>query len=190
MEEYSSNVRFILTANYYNEIIEPIESRCLIFNLKPTLESSIERCLLILNTENVKYPENIKELLKTFIENRNYDLRRTINDLQKFSISGNLELNFKSNAYSEISQNILKSLIKKESVLEIRNYVISQEAFFESDYQKLMKELFDIIFTLKLPEQKKKELLLELGEYMYRDNMVLDHEINFFCCLLSLEKVF
>jgi replication factor C small subunit len=190
MEEYSSNVRFILTANYYNEIIEPIESRCLIFNLKPTLESSIERCLIILNKENVKYPENIKELLKTFIENRNYDLRRTINDLQKFSVSGILELTFKSNAYGEIAQNILKSLIKKESILEIRCYVISQESFFESDYQKLMKEIFDIIFNLKLQDLKKKELLLELGEYMYRDNMVLDHEINFFCCLLSLEKIF
>ena len=190
MEEYSSNVRFILTANYYDEIIEPIESRCLIFNIKPTLESSIDRCLYVLNSENVKCPENIKEILKNFIENRNYDLRRVINDLQKFSVSGNLELNSKPNFYNEISQNILKSLIKKESSLEIRTYIISKESSFESNYQNLLKELFDIVFNLKLDEQTKKEILLEIGEYMYRDNTVTDHEINFFCCILSLERLF
>jgi replication factor C small subunit len=189
MEEYSSNVRFILTANYYNEIIEPIESRCLIFNLKPTLNSSIERCLNILKTENVNVPENIRDILKDFIENRNYDLRRVINDLQKFSIDGNFQLIVTNNVTTQIAQNILKSLIKKESVLDIRNYIISQEVMFESNYQKLLKEIFDVIYNLKLSEQNKKELLLEIGEYMYRDNMVLDHEINFFCCILSLEKV-
>jgi replication factor C small subunit len=190
MEEYSSNVRFILTANYYNEIIEPIESRCLIFNLKPTLDNSIKRCLYILKNENVNTPDNIEDLLKNFIQKRNYDLRRVINDLQKFSIDGNLNLNPTLTPVSGIAQNILKSLIKKESILDIRTYIITEENNFESNYQNLLKEMFDIVFNLKLSEQKKKDILLELGEYMYRDNTVLDHEINFFCCILSLEKSF
>lgn len=190
MEEYSSNVRFILTANYYNEIIEPIESRCLIFNLKPTLDNSVKRCLYILKNENVNIPDDIEDLLKSFIQKRNYDLRRVINDLQKFSIDGNLNLNPTLTPVSGIAQNILKSLIKKESILDIRTYIISEENNFESNYQNLLKEMFDIIFNLKLSEQKKKDILLELGEYMYRDNTVLDHEINFFCCILSLEKSF
>jgi replication factor C small subunit len=190
MEEYSSNVRFILTANYYNEIIEPIESRCLIFNLKPTLDNSVKRCLYILKNENVNIPDDIEYLLKSFIQKRNYDLRRVINDLQKFSIDGNLNLNPTLTPVSGIAQNILKSLIKKESILDIRTYIISEENNFESNYQNLLKEMFDIVFNLKLSEQKKKDILLELGEYMYRDNTVLDHEINFFCCILSLEKSF
>ncbi len=190
MEEYSSNVRFILTANYYNEIIEPIESRCLIFNLKPTLDNSVKRCLYILKNENVNIPDDIEDLLKSFIQKRNYDLRRVINDLQKFSIDGNLNLNPTLTPVSGIAQNILKSLIKKESILDIRTYIISEENNFESNYQNLLKEMFDIVFNLKLSEQKKKDILLELGEYMYRDNTVLDHEINFFCCILSLEKSF
>lgn len=190
MEEYSENVRFILTANYYNEIIEPIESRCLIFNLKPTLDSSVERCLFVLNNENIKIPDNAEDLLKEFIIARKYDLRRVINDLQKFSSDGVLNISSSNHEITtQIAQNILKSLIKKESVLDIRSYIINEELNFDSNYQNLLKELFNIVFNLKLKDQTKKQILLELGEYMYRDMAVLDHEINFFCCILSLEKI-
>jgi replication factor C small subunit len=188
MEEYSENVRFILTANYYNKIIEPLESRCLIFNLKPTLEDSYKRCLYILEKESIEVSDETKNQLKTFLQNRKLDLRRSINDLQRFSIDGTLKLNV-SNNNSIHAQHILKSLLLKESVLDIRQYIISQEINFDSNYQIVMKELFDLIFSSKIQENKKKLLLLEIGEYMYRDMSVLDHEINFFCCLISLEKI-
>lgn len=188
MEEYSENVRFILTANYYNKIIEPLESRCLIFNLKPTLEESYKRCLSILEEESIEVSDETKNQLKTFLQNRKLDLRRSINDLQRFSIDGTLKLNV-SNNNSIHAQHILKSLLLKESVLDIRQYIISQEINFDSNYQIVMKELFDLIFSSKIQENKKKFLLLEIGEYMYRDMSVLDHEINFFCCLISLEKI-
>lgn len=188
MEEYSENVRFILTANYYNKIIEPLESRCLIFNLKPTLEESYIRCLYILEKESIEVSDETKKQLKTFLQNRKLDLRRIINDLQRFSIDGTLKLNT-SNNNSIHAQHILKSLLLKESVLDIRHYIISQEINFDSNFQIIMKELFDLIFSSKIQENKKKLLLLEIGEYMYRDMSVLDHEINFFCCLISLEKI-
>ena len=188
MEEYSENVRFILTANYYNKIIEPLESRCLIFNLKPTLEESYMRCLYILEEESIEVSDETKNQLKTFLQNRKLDLRRIINDLQRFSIDGTLRLNV-SNNNSIHAQHILKALLLKESVLDIRHYIISKEINFDSNYQILMKELFDLIFSSKIQENKKKLLLLEIGEYMYRDMSVLDHEINFFCCLISLEKI-
>lgn len=188
MEEYSGNVRFILTANYYNKIIEPLESRCLIFNLKPTLEESYIRCLYILEKESIEVSDETKNQLKTFLQNRKLDLRRSINDLQRFSIDGTLKLNV-SNNNSIHAQHILKSLLLKESVIDIRHYIISNEINFDSNYQIMMKELFDLIFSSKIQENKKKLILLEIGEYMYRDMSVLDHEINFFCCLISLEKI-
>jgi replication factor C small subunit len=189
MEEYSDNVRFILTANYYNEIIEPLESRCIIFNLKPTLQQAVERCLLVLSKENIQLPSDISDKLKTFIEKREFDLRRCINDLQKFSINGVFTVETTSNSLLQAAQKITKSLLMKESVLDIRKYVILNENAFESDYQSLMKEIFSLVFNSKLEDKQKKSILLELGEYMYRDNSVLDHEINFFCCLMSIEKI-
>ena len=53
-----------------------------------------------------------------------------------------------------------------------------------------MKELFEIFYTTKnVKDSSKKLILCNIGEYMYRDNTVLDHEINFFMCIVSLEDL-
>lgn len=187
MEEYSQNTRFILSANYFNRIIEPIQSRCLIFNLKPDLEKSYERCLNILKSENIEIDESFKKEIYNFIKKRHPDLRRTINDLQKFSIDKNLD--FKNREQLSIfATSVVKSLLTKDSPNNIRKNVIENESLFDSNYQSLIKEIFEIFFNSKLEDSKKNNILLEIGEHMYRDNFVLDHEINFYCCLLAIQK--
>lgn len=188
MEEYSNNTRFILTSNYINKIIEPIQSRCLLFNLKPNLQDSFNRCLMILEQEKVEIDEDLKTKLFKFVEKRHPDLRRTINDLQKFSVSKNLDFD-STDQIQEISITIFKSLLQKQNITEVRKIAIENEMVFNSNYQDLLKSLFDLIYKSKLEDKKKKTILLEIGEHMYRDNFVLDHEINFFCCLLTIEKI-
>lgn len=187
MEEYAENARFILTANYFNRIIEPIRSRCLLFNLKPDLEESYSRCLYILEQEKVEVDEKQKQDLKKFVEKRHPDLRRIINDLQKYSLDKNFESANKANIV-DLSTKIIKALLNKESSISVRKMVIESENIFDSNYQLLYKEIFDLIFNSKFDEKRKKSLLFELGEYMYRDSFVLDHEINFFCCLMAIEN--
>ena len=189
MEEYASTTRFILTANYINRITEPIRSRCLLFNIQPKIEDILKRCSFILKSENVKVEDNQKEKLVNHINLNFPDIRRIINDLQKFSISGNLNISTQ-NQVKNIAQDLFKTLLEKKNVLEIRKFIIEEEKNFGADYQNLMKELFDLIFSSKLSEEKKKPLLLDIGEHMYRDNFVMDHEINFFCCLVNLHKSF
>jgi DNA polymerase III delta prime subunit len=188
MEEYAENTRFILTANYFNKIIEPIRSRCLLFNLKPNASDVLERCLYILNKESIQIDEDTKKNLSVFVEKRYPDLRRIINDLQKYSIDKNLQVNDKTDI-SNLTIEIFKSLLKKENILNLRKNVIEKENVFDSNYQNLLKEFFDLIYQSKLDDKKKKSILVEIGEYMYRDNSVLDHEINFFCCLLAIENI-
>lgn len=187
MEEYAENTRFILTANYFNKIIEPIRSRCLLFNLKPTISDVLKRCVYILNKENIQIDD--KDNLLVFIEKRYPDLRRIINDLQKFSIDRKFDLNNGSNL-TNLAIEVFRSLLKKEDALTIRKNVIEKENSFDANYQNLLKECFDLIYQSKLEDKKKKSVLVEIGEYMYRDNFVLDHEINFFCCLLAIENIF
>jgi hypothetical protein len=111
-----------------------------------------------------------------------------VNDLQKCSITGKLFLETLDLSES-FSQILMKKLYSKENVLELRKFVIDSESEFDSDYQKLYKSLFDSIYGSNIGEIKKKTLLLELGEYTYRDNFVADHEINFFCFILSAETI-
>lgn len=185
MEEYADTTRFILTANYINKIIEPICSRCLLFNITPKLEDTILRCFHILNSENIQIPDE-KKLIR-YIKANFPDMRRIINDLQRFCITGTLNIT-DSNKVKDIADVIFREISKKP-VLELRKLVIEEERNFNADYQSLMKELFDKIYDSSYSEDKKKAMMLELGEHMYRDNLVIDHEINFFCCLIGLSKI-
>lgn len=187
MEEFSSTTRFILTANYFNRIIEPIRSRCVIFNLKPDLKGALKRCIDILKSENIDFDDNLTQLA-SFVKDRYPDIRRMINDLQKYSINGKLCLE-NLNICESFSDILLKKMVSNENALDLRKFIIESENEFDSDYQILYKSLFDSLYNSNIKDIKKKTLLLELGEYTYRDNFVADHEINFFCFLLSAENI-
>ena len=188
MEEYASSTRFILTANYINRVIEPIQSRCLLFNLVPKLDQTVFRCFYILKQENIKIEVESQVEFAKYIKNNFPDMRRIINDLQRFSVTGTLLIK-ENDQVRNYANTIFDSLISKKSVIDIRKFVIQEERNFASDYQKLLKEIFDIVYTSLLKDDVKKGIMLEVGEHMYRDNFVVDHEINFFCCLLAIEKL-
>jgi uncharacterized protein (DUF488 family) len=144
--------------------------------------------LTILKTEKISVdPDCLPKIIK-FITDRFPDMRRILNDLQKSCITGKLVL-IENDLAAGFAQTIWQNL-KKVSAISIRKLLIEGESEFDSDYQLMIKNLFDIIYNdATLRDLPKKKLLLELGEAMYRDNTVVDHEINFFCFLLSAEQI-
>lgn len=188
MEEYTDTTRFILTANYINKILEPVRSRCMLFKLQPELKGVVQRCVDILKAEKVSVEDSQRGLLLKLIEDSYPDIRKTINNLQKFSISGKLLIK-ESNQVSNLAKEIVKDLLSKIQSVAIRKKIIESEKSFDNDYQQLYNEFFEAVFSDEnIPDNFKKPLLLDIGEYMYRDNSVMDHEINFYCCILSIEN--
>ncbi len=188
MEEYIDTTRFILTANYLNKIIEPIRSRCMLFKLQTDIRSCVARCAEIIKKENVKITDESKEKFIEFVTDRYPDLRRIINDLQRFCVTGELVIP-DGDELLDLTGYIIKGLaITKISSLDIRKKVIESEKSFGNDYQQLLKNLFDYVYNSDdLSDKIKKSFLIDIGEHLYRDNFVLDHEINFFCCILAME---
>ena len=187
MEEYAETTRFILTANYFSKIIEPIRSRCVIINLNPDIKGCVSRCFNILKAEKIEIGENLPKLVE-FVKDRYPDMRRMINDLQKSSISGSLTFT-DTNLVENFASLLWEKLKNHENTVNIRKFIIEGETDFDSDYQTLYSTLFNIVFESKVEESKKKAVLLELGEAIYRDNFVVDHEINFFCFLMNAENI-
>ena len=187
MEEYADTTRFILTANYFQRIIEAIRSRCVEFKLIPDYKACIKRCLEILKSENIKIPNEQTPKLLTLIEKRFPDMRRILNDLQKYSVTQTLVISDLV-SFASVAKNILQKLIEKTSTIEIRKIVIESEKIINNDYQSLLKNLFEEVYEYSFSEDRKKHLLYEICEFIYRDNSVVDHEINFFMCLLALEN--
>lgn len=184
MEEYSSNTRFILTCNYLFKVIPPIQSRCQIIRLTSSIEGIVERIVQILKKENIEIEEGQKPLLLNYIQKNFPDLRRIINDIQKFSFSGKLKIiNISIN---EFASDVFKRIKKGDSPISLRKYIIENEKEFSNDYHHLLKELFEVTFKSDLNEEKKATCLLLIAEGMKNDVMVLDKEINSFATLINL----
>jgi len=92
MEEYSAFTRFILTANYKHKIIPAIQSRTQYFDLSPDIHSVVNRVLLILKKEKITIPSTEQVNLVRIIKDNFPDIRKIINTIQKYSISGTFEI--------------------------------------------------------------------------------------------------
>lgn len=175
IESFSLKTRFIITCNYLEKIIEPLQSRCVLYKLEPPTKGKIaERLTYILDTEKIKY--HINDIVK--IINKTYpDIRKSINLLQKCSSSGILLVNEKTINY-DYKDKLLSLIKNKASISEIRQLLIDNEI---QDYQ----EIFSILFEEYLDNP---ELIIIIGDYQYKQSFVIDKEINIIACISKIIK--
>ncbi len=90
METYSKSTRFILTCNYVEKIIDPIQSRCQVFAITPPNKTDVaKRIVQVLQERNIEF--DIKDVAA--IINASYpDIRRALNSAQSFVRDGKLQL--------------------------------------------------------------------------------------------------
>ena len=185
MEEYAEITRFILTANYSHRIIPALQSRCQNIDLTPPLESCYSRVEQILTCENVSIEEDQQDQLQKFIRKNYPDLRRIVNEIQKFCIDGKLIITV--NAKSEEFASQILALVAKGHVLKVRRYIIENEDKFNSDYPTLLKMIFDQLEACSaLNEEQTKMCIVIVAEALYRSAFVADQEINCFSCLVQI----
>jgi len=186
MEEFAGITRFILTANYKYKIIPALQSRCQSFDLTPPLDLAVKRCASILKQESITVPDDQRVKLVEFIKGTYPDLRKCINELQKFSSSGTLVLNDTKN--NKVLDLIFKE-VKKKNVEILRKALIESEHTFNSDYTSLLRNLFNHVDETETNPDLKRFYLLTISEYLYRDSFVIDKEINCYACLIQLSEI-
>jgi len=186
MEEYAGVTRFIFTANYKYRIIPALQSRCQSIDLTPPIDQVVKRCAGILKSEGIILEDNQKKRFIEFIKSNYPDLRKCINELQKFTASGKLVL--KDTANNEVLQLIFNE-IKKKNIETLRKALIESEQAFNSDYVSLLRALFNFIDTNEKNSELKKFYLLTVSEHLYRSSFCVDQEINCYSCLISLSEV-
>tara|TARA_Y100000310_G_scaffold342958_1_gene448466 strand:- start:104 stop:1033 length:930 start_codon:yes stop_codon:yes gene_type:complete len=184
MEEHAAVTRFILTANYNHRIIPALQSRCQSLDLTPPLDGCNARVKKILDCEDISVDDKKSDQLEAFIR-RNYpDLRRIINELQKFCSNGTLNI-IDTGKSEELARQVV-ALTLKGHVLRVRRYIIENEQRFNSDYPMLLKNLFDSLDKSSISDTHKKMGLVIIAEALYRSAFVVDQEINCYSCLIQL----
>ena len=184
IEEFAGNCSFIFTCNFKNRIIDPLHSRCAVVDFtlrngeKAKMASSfMKRITKILKDESVEYDDKvIVELIKKHFP----DFRRVINELQRYSQFGKIDVGILSQL-GDVPIEKIVGHIKDKNFGEVRKWVATNDV----DSNTLFRKLYDALYE-KLKSHSIPKAVLILADYQYKAAFVADQEINTVACLTEL----
>ena len=184
IEEFSSNCRFILTCNFKNRIIDPLHSRCSIYEFNYSAESEslagafMQRLQFILDSESIIYDNQvIAELIMKYIP----DWRRVLNECQRYGMSGHIDTGILV-TLSETSINGLMQDLKSKNFKKMRKWVTDN---IDVESAKMFRMIYDNMSDYVEPSSIP-QLVLILADYSYKDSFVADHELNVVACMTEI----
>lgn len=177
MEEFSRNCGFILTCNFRNRIIEPLHSRCSVVEFKiaksdlPKLAGQFfKRVLGILGGNNVTYD---KAVVAELIQRHLPDWRRVLNELQRYSVNGNIDTGIFAGIGDDSFAGLIDAL-KAKKFTDMRKWVgENSDMDSTSMFRRFYDRAYDIVNPKSVPE-----LVLLISKYQYQAAFAADHEIN------------
>jgi len=185
IEEYSANCGFIFTCNYKNKIIEPLKSRCSVidFNIaadkKPEIALKfMKRVCSILDQEEITYD---KKVVAELINKHFPDWRRVLNELQRYSSNGTID----TGIFVNLEEGNLKALIKMlkdKNFKDMRKWVADN---IHNDAVNIYRALYDNAYQYVNPSDIPN-LVIIIGDYMYKSAFVADQEINMVAALTQI----
>lgn len=175
METFSKTTRFILTCNYVEKVIDPIQSRCQVFGITPPSKKEVAvRVNSILQTEGVtSKPEDLVSIV-----NSGYpDIRRILNSCQRQVVNGELKIDkqtlIESNYVDKIITLLSSKPDKKQLFTSIRQLLADSQV---KDYTGLYRALYDNLDSFATGHIAGTILII--AEAQYQDSFVVDKEIN------------
>ena len=182
METFSKSCRFILTCNYVERIIDPIQSRCQSFQIIPP-----DRKEVAVHLNNILTKESVKsdiEDIVTIVNSGFPDLRRVINAAQRQVVDSKLVIDEGmsiQNDYKLQVLEILKTQDKKNSFKNIRQLLADSKV---TDFSDLFRLLFDTVDDWG--RGHVAECILVLAQYQQSDAVVVDKEINIMAMFIEI----
>jgi len=172
IETFSRTTRFILTCNYVERIIDPLQSRCQTLKIVPPSKVDVVRHLQkITEKENIKY-QTVNDL--AIIVNQFYpDLRKCLNTIQLSTQDNELKIDKSILVSSNYMSEVVSELSGKKSWKGIRQIIADANV---QDFEELYRYLYDN--ANKFAPGKEGMVAYYVNEYSYQSNFRIDKEIN------------
>jgi len=179
IEACSSTTRFILTCNYLERIISPLQSRCQTFEITPPSKQKVNnKCEYILTQEKTLFSDNnIDDVINTHYP----DIRKIINTLQGSVVDGQIKIDDNSLKNSQLGGLVVDALIRKAKLSEIRQILADSGAREFDDLFKYIYDKSSVLFG-----DREGEAILIIAKYQYEYTFVLEKEI---CIAAMLNKL-
>jgi DNA polymerase III delta prime subunit len=176
IEEFANNCRFILTCNFKNRIIEPLHSRCSVYEFNTTRKEMatlaaqfMKRAQYILEQEGIEYDQ---KAVADLIMQHAPDWRRILNELQRTSMSGSVTAHTVTSQPTKFSE--LFSYLKDKDFKKMRLWVTNN---IDTDSSSIIRGIYDEM-SERVDKSTIPTLILILAEYQYKAAFVADMEIN------------
>ena len=185
IEEFSNNCRFILTCNFKNRIIEPLHSRCGVYEFNTSKKDMaalagnfMDRLKKILEIESVEYNEkDAADIILKYAP----DWRRILNEAQRHGNSGILTTNSRLDC-SGNQYDVLMTYLKGKDFKKMRSWVVNN---IDVDASAIFRGIYDNMANTVSP-QSIPQLVLILADYQYKNAFVADHELNVVACMTEV----
>ena len=185
IETFYKNCRFIFTCNFKNKIIPALHSRCTVVDFK-IVNGQKKKCadLMLGRLENVLKEEKIeydKKVLAELIIKHFPDFRRTINELQRYSVRDKIDSGILF-TLSEVNNKELVATLKEKRFNDMRKWVIQN---IDKEPTSMFRNLYEILWKSLDPKSIPQAVLVIAG-YQYKAAFVADQEINLLACMTEL----
>lgn len=185
MEEFHDNCRFILTCNHKNRIIEPLHSRCSVYEFNVSNKEMAIYCVqflkrmeFILSEESVEYDRGkLAELIGKYAP----DWRRTINECQRNVTNGKLNIQAKLSASADVYNDLFDAL-KNKDFRAMRKWVVDN---MDLDGPAIIRGIYDQLYD-RIEDRSIPQLVIILDEYAYKHAFVSDSELNIVACMTEI----
>jgi len=180
IETFSRTTRFIMTCNYVERIIDPLQSRCQVLKVIPPSKKEVAVHLAsVMATEGTTYE---MEDLKTIVNQYYPDLRKCLNTIQLSTQNQKLVIDKSVLVSSNYMTSILKELSNaKPKWREIRQIIANANV---SDFEELYRYLYDNAHVYA--SGREGMVAIYINEYSYQSNFRIDKEIN---CMALIQKL-
>ena len=179
IESCSKTTRFILTCNYLERIISPLQSRCQTFEIIPPSKDEVLEH--VLNLQIYEHFECSRNDINKIIDTHYPDIRKIINTLQGSVVNGVIKIDDTSLKNTQLGGLIVDALIRKAKLSEIRQIIADSGS---REFDDLFKYIYDKSNTLF--GDKEGEAILIIAQYQYEYTFVLEKEI---CIAAMLKKL-
>ena len=178
IETFSKSTRFILTCNYIERIIDPLQSRCQTLKIVPPSKADVARHLCkILTIEEVNYDtDSVVNIVKKHYP----DVRKMLNICQMSSKKGELVIDPQTLVSSNYIDQIIELLPNNKSFKQIRQVIADSNI---EDFEALYKALYERVDEYAI---RDAEAIIIIEEYLYHSNFRIDKEINVMACIAKL----
>ena len=179
IEEYSAYTRFILTCNYVERLIEPLQSRCELHMLKPPTKGAVAKhiCTNVLDVEGITYEMvDVAKVINEFYP----DIRSVIKVLQSNVRDSKLTITILDDNWCKPLVEILKKRDSK-AWYQVRQLVADSQV---DDFQTAYRYMFDNLSEFSYGNDAQLSVILD--DFIWRAGVVPDKEINFSACIAKV----